>query len=205
MSEAALALEPGQVRAGALVLSRAFFDDPFYCFTIPDVKRRKRILPWLFERIIRYAQCYGKVLTTPALEGVAVWLGPAYPAIRLVGALRTELALLPLHLRPREWLYSLRLSELADRLHRRAAQGAHWYLLSLGVEPGQKGKGVGQALLQPLLAQADREKAFCYLDTNNMENLRFYERFGFAVVSQGHAIPGGPHTWGMRRQASDGF
>ena len=203
--QAELTLAASQVRAGAQVMARAFFEDPFFTFSLPDPARRRRVLPWLFERTIRYGQRYGRVLTTPGLEGLAVWLGPRHPSVGLAGSLQTGLFLLPWKLGVRALLRSLRLSNLADQLHRQSVTGAHWYLLGLGVEPSLQGRGVGRALLQPLLAQADREKAFCYLDTNNQDNLRFYERFGFAVVCQGHAIPGGPHTWGMRRQASDGL
>jgi ribosomal protein S18 acetylase RimI-like enzyme len=189
-----------QIKHAATVMARAFYDDPFFTFALPDTVRRARILPWLFEKTIRYGQRYGKIYTTPSLEGFAMWLGPKNPTMALMGTFQTGLFLLPLKLRWRELVRSMNLANYADQLHKKSFTGRHWYLYGLGVEPSRQGQGVGRALLQPVLAQADREALICYLDTNNEKNIPFYERSGFAVVSHGQASHTGPHTWAMLRE-----
>jgi ribosomal protein S18 acetylase RimI-like enzyme len=189
-----------QFKQAALVMARAFDTDPFFTFVLPNIVRRRRILPWLFERTIRYGQRYGKVYTTPSLEGIALWLGPDKPGLGGVGIVLTGLFLMPLQLSWRELRRSLRLARSADELHKRSVTGRHWYLLGLGVEPSGQGRGVGAGLLQPVLALADIGKLVCYLDTNNQMNLPFYERFGFTVAGHGQAGLVGPQTWGMRRE-----
>jgi ribosomal protein S18 acetylase RimI-like enzyme len=134
------------------------------------------------------------------MEGVALWLGPQNPTIGMLGSLLTGLFLLPLKLTWQELGRSLRLNRTAEALHRRSASGRHWYLLGLGVEPSLQGRGLGGALLQPVLASADREKLVCYLDTNNEQNISFYESYGFALASQGQASPLVPPTWALRRE-----
>jgi ribosomal protein S18 acetylase RimI-like enzyme len=190
-----------QVRPAAELMARAFHEDPFFRFVLPDESRRRRILPWLFERTIVYGLRYGRVLTTPSLEGVALWLGPEKPTLTWIGTLLTGLFLLPLKLTSPELGRSLRLAGIAERLHKQSASGRHWYLLELGVDPSWQGHGLGGALLQPVLASADREKLVCYLDTNNEQNIPFYERYGFALASQGgQASPLVPPTWALRRE-----
>jgi ribosomal protein S18 acetylase RimI-like enzyme len=193
-------LASSNIQQAAALMARAFHEDPFFTFTLPDATRRSRILPWLFEKNIRYGQRYGKVLTTPALEGIALWLGPEKPTLTLMGTLLTGLVLLPLKLRWRELKKSMRLARIAQQLHKRTVSRRHWYLLGLGVEPSLQGRGVAGALLQPILAQADREALVCYLDTNSEKNIPFYERYGFTVAAHAQAMQNGPHTWAMRRE-----
>lgn len=189
-----------QVRQAAGVLAKAFFEDPFFAYTIPDGARRKRILPWLFARTISYAQRDGRVETTTDLAGVALWLGPEKPGLTWLGSLLTGLFLLPLKLSAQELGRSLRLAKTADRLHTRSLVGPHWYLVGLGVEPDYQGQGVGGALLQPVLDLADRQAQACYLDTTNPANLAFYAHHGFELAGVAGSSQGSPQTWGMLRR-----
>ena len=84
--------------------------------------------------------------------------------------------------------------------HRHFAPAAHWYLFYLGVTPAQQGRGMGSALLQPVLARADAAALPCYLETGVARNLRFYERHGFQVVAEGVLSHGGPRLWAMLRE-----
>ena len=59
----------------------------------------------------------------------------------------------------------------------------HWYLPLLGVDPCQQNKGYGAALMQPALAQCDRDKMPAYLESTNVKSIPFYERQGFEVLS----------------------
>ena len=199
-SALAIPLDHSKVKHAALVLERAFFNDPYFTFSLPDESRRARLLPWLFERILRYALLYGQVYTTSSLEGLAVWLRMKKVTTNWFGAIRTGLFLLPLRLNRREAWRNMHLERLADRFHSQAVTAPHWYLLMLGVEPSLQGRGIGSLLLQPVLELADRQKLACYLETNNEKNLPFYERHGFSVKSQGQALENAPFTWAMLRE-----
>ena len=207
MQQTCIPLIPSRIPDAARLLARAFQDDPFYTCMLPDAVKRAKILPWLQVRLLRYGVRYGTVLTTPSIEGVALWCGPQHPSLRLAGALQSGLFLLPLHLTLAEFLRSLRLSSYADHLHKRSVTGRHLYLMQLAVEPARQGQGIGSALLQALLDLADRQSLPCYLETNNEKNLRLYERNGFAVTGHGQVIPAGPLTWAMLRKTGqlDGY
>lgn len=196
----AIPLTASQINYAATVLARAFFEDPFFTFTLPDGVRRASILPWLFAKIIRYGITHGKVYTTPSKEGAAIWLGPQKPTLKLAGIIQTGMFLLPLKLHWREFERSTRLSNYADQLHKKSIKGRHWYLYELGIEPALQGQGVGSALLQPVLAEADKNSLVCYLDTYNERNISFYGRIGFVVANQGQASPDSPPVWAMLRE-----
>lgn len=200
MQKIVMPLAPSHIPQAASLLARAFSEDPFFTYVLPDTGKRAQVLPWLYERMLRYGLRYGKVHSTPSLEGVAMWLGPKHPSLAFLGTLQTGLFLLPLKLTWPELHRSLRLSNYADQLHKTSATAQHWYLVELGVEPALQGQGVGAALLQSGLAEADQQGLACYLETNNEKNVPLYERNGFSVAGHGQAIPSGPQTWAMIRQ-----
>ncbi len=69
---------------------------------------------------------------------------------------------------------------------------------ALGVEPEQQGRGLGSAMLAPLLARSRSQGLPCYLETFNPLNPPFYERHGFRVAHEG-VVPGTALTlWAMR-------
>jgi GNAT superfamily N-acetyltransferase len=88
-----------------------------------------------------------------------------------------------------------------EKLHKQAVPPEHWYLAVLGVEPARQGQGVGGALMQPVLAQADAQHWPCYLETQKERNVPFYRRHGFEVVVELEPqADGRPRLWTMRRE-----
>ena len=83
--------------------------------------------------------------------------------------------------------------------HREVMAEPHWYLWALGVEPDSQGRGIGTALLQPVLKQAAADGSPCYLETQTERNVRFYRRQGFEVLLDVE-VPGiGLRLWCMGR------
>ena len=83
--------------------------------------------------------------------------------------------------------------------HRQLAPEPHWYLMILGVDPPHQGRGVGGELMQPVLAQCDRDGLPAYLETQKARNVPFYRKHGFEVLRETEAPSGGPHWWLMKR------
>lgn len=57
-----------------------------------------------------------------------------------------------------------------------------WYLLIMGVDPLQQGRGFGSALLQHALIQCDRNSMPAYLESSNPRNIPLSERHGFELL-----------------------
>ena len=57
----------------------------------------------------------------------------------------------------------------------------HYYLDTLGVAPECQGRGLGSALMQPMLERCDRERMPAYLNAGSWRSRDLYLRHGFQV------------------------
>ena len=73
----------------------------------------------------------------------------------------------------------------------------HAHLGPIGVSPEAQGQGVGSALMSRYLEHLRHEGIAGYLETDRPENVKFYEKFGFAVQHEQEVI--GVSTWYMWR------
>lgn len=73
---------------------------------------------------------------------------------------------------------------LLDRVDAAHPSEPHWFLPAIGVDPPAQGRGLGAALMAPMLTRCDEEGAIAYLESSNVRNLPFYERLGFQVVER---------------------
>jgi ribosomal protein S18 acetylase RimI-like enzyme len=72
----------------------------------------------------------------------------------------------------------------------------HWYLPWLGVDPAERGAGLGGQLLKRCLKIVDDDHMPAFLETPNPRTISFYERHGFQVTSvaqAGAVSPGDQH------------
>jgi GNAT superfamily N-acetyltransferase len=171
-------LAPARRSALASVLAEAFEHDPMQAWLFPNPKRRMPRLSRFYERDIavrleeRSAACF---FDTHAL---AFWLPSdggsdlsVTSALRLAPCFATVAAHHPIAA-PRV---------LATALRQRPSE-PHWYLSHLAVRPDHQGRGLGRALLEWGLEQADRDGVGTYLETTNPDNLAFYRAAGYAQV-----------------------
>lgn len=195
-------LEPARKDQAADLLTRAFQDDPAYTHIFPDPAERTRSLRSLWDGLLTVTLRYGQVLTTPDLHGVACWMPPGDGGNFLWQSLRTGFALQ----RP-VFSFSgaarkrfLDVIGYLEQVRKQAMPWPHWYLWALGVDPPHQGRGVGSALLQPILTQADAAGLPCYLETETERNVTFYRRHGFEVATAGPDPRQGVMVWTMVRE-----
>ena len=160
------------------------------------------MLPTAFDRFLRYFFMFGEVYVAGdeiEIIGVAAWLPAAYwqgtpERDRACGADDLSSVM--------DVAATRRLGdyiEFLEQLHEHALPGSHWYLPQLGVDPDHQGKGVGGALLQPILMRADAERLACYLETEKLRNVPFYSRHGFENLVAGVEPTSGLAYWTFRR------
>lgn len=179
-----------------LVLSRAFSDDPVMQWLLPDDRARIARLPRLFAMELRHLFLPNdEVYTTRDLAGGALWAPP--------GRWRTPTTKL-LRAFPRlAWTLQGRMRtavECVSAIERIHPQEAHWYLGVVGIDPPEQGRGVGSALLAPVLERCDRDFIPAYLESSKEANLSFYQRLGFEVTETLDLPAGGPRIWPMWRE-----
>jgi ribosomal protein S18 acetylase RimI-like enzyme len=181
----------------AQVLARAFFDDPVACWSCPSPVLRGRMLERFHAVRLRQALLASEdVWTSSGLEGAAVWFPPG----RSGTTVREDLELARSVALPQlAWRLPLVLGGFVwgiERFH--PAEPLHWYLAVLGTEPVAQGRGVGSALLGPVLDRCDKDGVGAYLESSKERNIAFYARHGFRVVRE-LRLPRGPRMWGMWR------
>jgi GNAT superfamily N-acetyltransferase len=196
-------LDKSQARPASEVLARAFNDDPELIRFVTEPGKRQELLRSMFRMVLSHAVGHGEVYaTSPAMEGIAIWLPSGLPDITFWEALRGGgLALLF----KGGWNFMRRMKKDEDfirRLRQRLAPSPHWYLALLGVDPKFQGKGYASRLLKPMLKRLDAEKLPCYLETSIEEYVPIYQRFGFKLIQEA-VLPGSDsRMWVMLREKS---
>ena len=187
--------ESPDVRPLAAALARAFEDDPVMRWLLPSSRLRRR-LPALFELELKYLHLpHGEVYTTADLSGGALWGPPGKWQTSPLSLLRaTPRLIFSLGTR-----IPIALSTIAkvEKVHPREA---HWYLAVLGTEPARQGKGIGSALIAPILERCDQTETPAYLESSKESNIPFYNRHGFEVTGTIDLPRGGPRIWPMWRE-----
>jgi GNAT superfamily N-acetyltransferase len=187
--------------AAAEALALAFSDDPCWSHLLPDDRTRpEQLLAYFSTEIETLTPDYRQVWVTEDGSGAAVWAAPGRWSVplgltlregrRMTGVFRSRT---PLGL----WT-ALRL----ERHHPKSP--GHWYLHYLGVEPRQQGRGLGGALLAPVLERCDREGVPAYLESSTERNRALYERNGFDLTGVFKMPVKGPPVREMWREPTGG-
>jgi GNAT superfamily N-acetyltransferase len=177
-------------------LIRAFSDDPVMAHVFRNAARRPAAMRAYFSTqmradYLRFGGCY----TTEDHMGSAIWAPAGKPMLTGLAGMATLKPVIPYvaaHL-----LNTLRLITLIESMHPHVP---HWYLATLGTDPEMQGKGVGSALMRPVLEHCDAVGLPAYLESSKERNVPFYARHGFEVVKEVPLPGGGPKIWTMWRE-----
>jgi GNAT superfamily N-acetyltransferase len=177
-------------------LARAFYEDPVFKWLVPDDSERMRrsergFAVFLRKVYLQHDECY----TTEDVVGGALWLPPdewhlgALAQVRLLpGMIAAMGPRLP---------QLLRAIATIESNHPSAP---HYYLPFVGVEPGSQGRGIGTALMRPILDRCDQQGVPAYLEATTPRNRACYLRQGFEVTEEFRFPKDGPPTWRMWRE-----
>jgi GNAT superfamily N-acetyltransferase len=196
-------LGPDDRRAAVVTLANAFHNDPLFNFLVPNLRSQSRALLTFMGSLLADGRPFGEVWVAReerAVTAVSVWLPPGtFPrgARREIAAYGREMP--SVHRLGRRLPAALRLQALLERKHHEFGE-PHWYLSLLGTEPAFQGRGIGAALLAPVLARADDERVPAYLETQKEANVPWYRRHGFELIERIQAR-GCPPMWTMSRAA----
>jgi ribosomal protein S18 acetylase RimI-like enzyme len=169
-------------------LAAAFFDDPVFSYCYPDAAQRRRILPRWFEIVTEETLPHGEIYTTDDVVAGAVWVPPGVEDDEQMGAALEEIS----------GRYAQTLLEIFERMEEQHPREPHHYLFLLGTRPEWQSRGIGSALMRPVLELCDRDAMPAYLEATSEANKSLYLRQGFEVVGE-IKLPGGPSMWPMWR------
>jgi GNAT superfamily N-acetyltransferase len=186
----------------AAVATNAFADDPFFTFLSPNEKLRRRGLRIYWRAAVATLGDRGLLLgirqSDGTLVGAAAFVRPGcYPLPVGTQLRQAGSAFWALASRPAAIVAGSKYLLAIDKAHPREPI---WYLELLVVEPTAQRGGVGAALQEHVYRLADSEQLPSYLETQKVENLAYYRRFGYETVEEMHPVKKGPPLWTMRRE-----
>ncbi|PKN53228.1 MAG: hypothetical protein CVU55_03185 [Deltaproteobacteria bacterium HGW-Deltaproteobacteria-13] len=180
----------------AVALARAFDDDPFINWLVRKDNKRAPGMERMFHiSLTDLSLRHNNVFTTKDLTGGALWYPPGTSEISFARQLTFAHKMIPVV----GWTGLLRLAWAMEQIGRRHSKERYYYLQFLGVIPEARGKGMGAALLKPVMDICDREKCGALLENSKEENITFYRRFGFNVIGKFLPGIGSPPLWTMWR------
>lgn len=171
-------------------LAAAFFDDPVFGWAIPDAEPRREIQRTFFAAVAEAYLPHDELYVTEDLVAGAVWTPPG--AEEDGEGLEAALADVFGEYAPR----AFKAFELMEEQH---PHDPHHYLFFLGTRPEWQSKGIGSALMLPILERCDREGTPAYLEATSERNRHLYLRHGFELAGE-IRLPDGPSIWPMWRE-----
>lgn len=177
-------LDEQQSPAAAILLARAFDDEPVFLASFPDPAERAECLLPLFEADVRNACRYGGAhslhVDNSEPIGIAYWTYQPEP--ERSDEEMAELGFAQVFARWGAELGPVSKAE-SESHHQLRYLIAPWrYLAGIGVLPEHQGQGHGTALLHHVISGATAAGQSLALSTDRAINVKLYERVGFKVV-----------------------
>jgi len=178
-------------------LAVAFADDPMIVWVTGEHDRARRIettAAGFFGPSLAAALQRGHVYTVDGRSGAALWSPPDVRMFHDDEGAAFANAMIE-HVGPTSMDRLAAIGELVGGHH--PHDEPHFYLFVLGA--AEQGRGVGAAVIAPVLGRCDSDGLPAYLESSSDRNLSFYERHGFVVQWEDRPAPDGPLFRGMWR------
>ena len=173
----------------SLLAAEALFaslkDDPFYLAIATDFanddRRMREVLCNYFEYSIREGSRIGRLVVAKKPElGAAIWTLPIPEQVSTEK--KAKLEFLEKTLGTNGLKHYHKIVAFMKLQAASIVEDSAWYLSIVGVSPTAQGQGVGSRLLSTTIAEANAERATCWLETFSEKSHRFYQRLGFVTM-----------------------
>lgn len=188
-------LKRGDLKAAAALIGRAYRDNPVsVALNGADARtrlRRAQRLHWL--RLSGGATPPLAASEDGKLVGVYRFSPPGSAELSLVNRMK-----ILAHVAMAGPRVLMRTVQLIESVQRHVPAEPVWFLGPVAVDPDAQGTGIGTQIVEHFLSRVDENGGVAFLDTDKLENVGFYERFGFETVDRVEVI--GVDLWFMRRK-----
>lgn len=172
-----------QIKKAARVYARAMMNDDLHVYFFPDPSNRLKKLTYLYEYKLEleYKFCF---ITSNNIEGLLICESP--------GEQHTGLSILEIITGIKliwqcgivSLLRMIRYQSWASKTRDGIATQPYWYINVVAVDPEHQGKGFASKLIKPIIMEALERKHMVYLETQNSNNIKIYEKYGFHLVEE---------------------
>jgi ribosomal protein S18 acetylase RimI-like enzyme len=188
-------LRPEEIPEAVDVIARGMRDNPLHVAAYgDDPERRLRCHARLMRGLFRVVSTQQPICAVR--DGALVGVTGVSPVGTCQPTAAQRLRLLPslVLLGPRT---AARVGRWISIWAKRDPGEPHVHLGPLAVDADLQGKGIGSLIMQQHCLRLDAAGEVGYLETDKLENVRFYERFGFEVVGEQPVLD--VPNWFMRR------
>jgi GNAT superfamily N-acetyltransferase len=177
-----------QLNRAVRVMTASFGDSDFLQHVFPDEQARDRILPLVYQSIVRSFMANDRAFATSEQVEALMLVRHSQERFSWLSQIRMVQMLRVLRFAP------LGRTLIKARAFRPIRQKTAWYfhnypdfvwLEIIAVDPAQRGTGRMSQLMLPLLAYVDSRRTFCLLETENPQNIAIYEHYGFKQILTG--------------------
>jgi len=178
----------------ARIAAEGFHDDPLMSWILPDEDRRPEQLRFVFGGLADDMLSGRGTVHLADEVSVSLWRSPEFDHHGPVDEDEAS-SFLSGPFEPDELG---RFGVLGEAMGRNHPHEPHWYLNVVGTLPARRSRGLGAAVLQPVLDRCDAEGVPAYLESSNPRNLSLYFRHGFVETGE-ISLPDGPSLIPMWR------
>ncbi len=162
------------------VLAEAFTDNKSVNYAIKQDSKRVKRIHFLIQYALNICLEFGEVWQSDDRKGYALMLFPDQKRITFrsilwdiqLATLATGLTKVP------------KVLDREARIRSKHPATPFCHLWFLGVAEKSQGQGIGSALLTELIEHCQSLQRPIYLETSTLQNLPWYEKFGFQVYDQ---------------------
>ncbi len=193
-------LRKKDIDRAAEVLGRAYLDYPSLAYLVPDEKKLKKYIKYMYKIELKLRFRHGEIYgTSPDLEGVIAWIFSDNYNISLFEQLRTGGLSLIFKIGIGAIKRFLSIESFFTSIHMQHMKIPHWLLGPFGVDPLNQGKGRGSFLLRSLFKDTDSSEHPIYLYTSTEKNFLIYQHMGFQLIEKANYPDGNIPFWFMIR------
>jgi len=172
------------VERGSTILRDAYIDYPTFRYIFPEINDRKKKLRYVMSFFLKCGLLHGEVIApSKNIESVSIWYKSMDLSFGLNSLLKAGLI---------STIYSLNIKSFikfkntgdAKRVNRDKLLEKEYYLLDvIGTDPSFEKKGYARLLIDTMLEKIDKERMNCFLETSNVKNINYYDKYGFILLS----------------------
>ena len=177
-------LTKDDVDRGSTLLRDAYIDYPTFKYLFPEINDRKKKLRHVMSFFLQCGLLHGEVIApSKNIESVSIWYKSMELKIGLNSLLKAGLINTIYNLNFKSFIRFKRLGD-AKRINRDLLLDKEYYFLDvIGTDPSILRKGYARLLIDSMLEKIDNEKMICFLETSNIKNINYYNKYGFILLS----------------------
>lgn len=175
-------IEKSEIEQAKKVFALAMFNDDLHKYFFPDEKSRIQKLEHLYEFKLK-TMIFKTYRTSEKYEGFCIWEKPDEHQSAITWNDIVEGFSLVFHVGLCSLLRMARYQCWSSKLKKKLVSDPYWYLDTVAVSPDYQGKGFASKMIKPFLAEANAKGDKVYLETQNINNVPIYEKYGFKLIS----------------------